>query len=213
MAVPNAYMPTTGRVGQMFDTIRRVEVPDRFTNELLRRLGFTSSNDRPFIRVLKALRFLDDSGIPTERYRDYRNPTSGDAVLAEAIRDAYADVFFHDGDAHRRSASELTGIFQRESQKSERVSQQMAATFKALTDKADWSGPSPAPAQEARDGEAEADADADVAPPPEPEPSPVSASTQLGTLSLRHDVHLHLPETTNPAVYDAIFRSLRDHLL
>lgn len=214
MPVPDTYMATTARIAEMLATIRRVEVPDRLSNELLRRLGFTSSNDRPFIRMLKVFRFLDDSGVPTQRYRDYRHPATGDAVLAEAMREAYADVFFQHPDAPILGASDLTAIFQRESGKSERVAREMAATFRAFADQADWTsdgGLAGAPT----DGQApESDAEA-AAPEPNRAVSegPNGVGGSVAALSLRHDVHVHLPETTDPAVYDAIFRSLREHLL
>lgn len=121
MPVPESYMSQTNRITDMLEAVRRVEVPDRFSNELLRRLGFTSSHDRPFIRLLKILRFLDDSGIPSQRYREYRDTRRSGTVLAEALREAYADVFFQHPDAQGLQLPELVGIFQRESGKSERV--------------------------------------------------------------------------------------------
>lgn len=191
----------------MLATVRRVEVPDRFSNELLKRLGFTSSNDRPFIRVLKAIRFLDDAGTPTQRYKDFRDASRGDAVLAEALRDAYADIFFQHPEAQGLTNANLTAIFQRESGKSERVAQQMAATFKAFADQADWTGAEETAGGREQQREDVADAETND------ENSGGPAPAHSGALSLRHEVHVHLPSTTDPAVYDAIFRSLREHLL
>ena len=55
---------------------------------LLKQLGYGSSSDRPIIAVMKALRFLTESGEPTERYRRFRDPAQSGRVMAEALRDA-----------------------------------------------------------------------------------------------------------------------------
>jgi hypothetical protein len=36
---------------------------------------------------------------------------------------------------------------------------------------------------------------------------------RLGTNGLVYNINIHLPESRDPAVYDALFRSLRRHLL
>jgi hypothetical protein len=76
----------------------------------------------------------------------------------------------------------------------------MATTFKTLADAADWSHSADGPAQ---------------APPQEVPKVAVTATTLspgLAGLSLRHDIHVHLPATSDVAVYRAIFRALRDEL-
>ena len=56
-------------------------------------LGFAGVNDRPFVSVLKSLGFLDESGVPTQRYYDYLDEENSKSVLAIAIREAYGDLF------------------------------------------------------------------------------------------------------------------------
>lgn len=121
--------------------MQRAGVPKRFTYDFLKQLGFASSGDRPVISVLKALRFLDDSGVPTERYRRFKDPAQARGVLAEAMREAYADVFTVDQAANGRTTNELKGIFARLSDKGDAVNTKMATTFKTLADMADFSAP------------------------------------------------------------------------
>lgn len=67
MALPTSYM--TGsftKIPQYFDTMLTAKAPDKFTTKFMADLGFTSSNDRQFVNVLKAIGFLDDSGTPTK---------------------------------------------------------------------------------------------------------------------------------------------------
>ena len=60
------YMPTVGNLPKILQAIQRAGVPEVFTVDFLKDLGFKSSNDRPIIRVLKYLGFLSQSGHPTD---------------------------------------------------------------------------------------------------------------------------------------------------
>jgi hypothetical protein len=210
MPVPSAYLTKTGNVASMLAALQRAGVPERFTYDFLQKqLGFTSSSDRPIIPVLKALRFLDDSGAPLDRYRRYKDPSQAPLVLAEALRDAYADVFAGDQNAHTLSSTQLTGMFARLSGKGEGVSQKMASTFKALSDLADFSA---VPGEHAQPLDTAEEAGQAASSPTREAPSTLLTGGG-GALQLRHDVHIHLPSSTDIAVYDAVFRSLRENLL
>ncbi len=206
MSVPDSYLNSVRNVADIFAAIKGAGVPDRFSHEFLKQLGFASSNDRAVIPVMKALRFLDDNSAPTDRYNRFRDPSISGAVMAEALRDAYADVFIVNEKAHEQSSTALTGAFKRITGKGEAVSKKMATTFKALSGLADWSATSVAPS-----------VSEDTSPEPTaslPATDGATRSTPLaaGFPSLHHDVHIHLPVSTDVKVYDAIFRSLREHL-
>jgi Family of unknown function (DUF5343) len=200
MAIPSSYFASTKNLAQILDQVQRGRVPPKFTYDFLKLLGFPSSNDRPIIPVLKALGFLDVSGVPQERYRRYKDPSQAKRVMAEGIREAYADVFVIDEKAHDLSSEKVRGIFARLSDKSEIVTERMAMTFRALSEHADFSQPSEEPTTEDEANEKKA---SDV------EPKESSAGPSL---SLRHDIHIHLPQSDDIKVYDAIFRSLREQL-
>lgn len=160
---------------------------------------------------MKSLRFLDDSGMPTDRYKRYRDPSIGDAVMAEALRDAYSDLFKIKETAWTMNSAALKGAFKRISGKGDAVAEKMAATFKALSGLADWSASGAAsaaetgPAEELAATSAGGDLREDLASPEMKSPAPPPIPT------LHHDVHVHLPAVTDVQVYDAIFRSLRAH--
>jgi hypothetical protein len=200
MAVPTAYLKTTKNTVAILDAMKRAGVPDTFTYDFLKKnLGFGSSSDRPHIPVFKALGFLSENGSPTERYRRFKDGSQSAAVIAEALRDAYADVFAADQNAGALSPNELQGLFARLSDKGHAVTVKMATTFKAFADLADWSATS-APLGRPTDPE----------PPGEREKE--EPKVGAGAIVMHHDIHVHLPVSTEIAVYDAIFRSLRQHL-
>lgn len=205
MAIPTAYLTVTGNLPGIMADVQKAAVPPKFTHEFLKQIGHASSKDRPIIAVMKAIGFLTDSGEPTDQYRNYKDAAQGRAVLAEALRDAYADLFTVDPEVYKNSATELQGVFARMSGKSDSVNIKMAGTFKALSDLADFSA---SPKKTAATGTS---TNADVKDESQPSPQPGSGKDS-GTIVLRHDVHLHLPISTDIAVYDAIFRSLRENL-
>lgn len=205
MALPTSYVTSTKNVSAILAQMQKGGIPQKFTYDHLKQMGFPSSNDRPIIPILKALGYLDPSGTPLERYRRFKG-TSEEAkrVMAEAIRDAYADVFAIDETAHTLSADTLKGIFGRLSGKSDAVATKMALTFRALADHADFSLAGTDELPEDGADEEQEDGDHDDA---------AHVDRLAGAMMLRHDVHVHLPVSDDIKVYDAIFRSLRDNLL
>ncbi|RHA39002.1 DUF5343 domain-containing protein [Cellulomonas rhizosphaerae] len=208
MSLPSAYLTSTRNTAGILGALQKAAVPETFTYEFLKQLGYASSSDRPMISVMKALGLLDAGGRPTSRYRDYKDPALSRSVLATSLRTAYKDVFAIDTDAHTRSINELNGMFSRLSDKGTSVTTKMASTFKTLADLADFSTAMVGSVEPEFVGELELD-DAGEA---------TSSSTQQkfeahpGQISLRHDIHVHLPLSTDVAVYDAIFKSLKAHL-
>lgn len=206
MALTTAYLVTTKNLDAFFNAIITAQAPERFTTKFLKDLDFTSSNDRLYLGVLKALAFIEDSGAPTERYFQFLDQTVSKRVLATAIREAYEDLFRLNKDAQKLSEEEVKGKLKTlmRGDKSENVLGLMTKTFKALCEYADWSQPS---------GIQEPSG----APPdmmPQREPEVTAAPTARGKVTaLHYNIEIHLPATRDSAVYDAIFKSLREHLL
>jgi len=71
MTLMTSYLVKTSNLGEFFNTIRGAKAPERFSIKFLKDLDFTSSNDRLFVGVLKGLKFIDDSGVPQQRYFDF----------------------------------------------------------------------------------------------------------------------------------------------
>jgi hypothetical protein len=201
MALPNAYLTSVKRLPVALKAIRSAQAPDRFSQKFLEDLGFTSSNERLLIGVLKSLGFLSDQGHPTDRYYRYLDETQSAAVLAEGVRDAYADLFQLNRNAHEMSPTDVFNKMRTLSQGkySDDVLKKMSSTFRALAAEADFED-LPLEANDEPDEEEEAV----VAPP---------SGTGLKLGGLVYNIQLHLPESRDPAVYDALFRSLRQHLL
>lgn len=194
------YMSSAKNLPSVLAKIKSAGAPPRFTYEFLKlNLGFGSSQDRTVIGVLKGLGFLSSDGTPTARYNGFRSDATSGRAMAAGLRDGWSEIFLSDQKANERSSAQLLGLFKSVTGAGEAVAQKMATTFKVLAGSADWRG------ELAPGGEKPAveHVVTDEAAKPKPE----------RVLSLRHDVHIHLPPTSDVAVYTAIFRAIRDELL
>ena len=191
--------------------MRNARAPKQFSRRFLEGLGFKGSADRLVIGVLKALGFLDDKGQPTQRYFRYLDASQSKKVLAEGIREAYSDLFEINVNAHTLSRTDLINKMKTlsQGQLTEAVLDKTAATFKALSSHADFSGPSPVTEETAPPDaltlEEEGLPVEEVPPTPE-----IRDEMKLG---LVYNIQLVLPESRDPAVYDAFFQSFRKHML
>lgn len=212
MAIPKAYLTSTKNVPAMLTAMQQAQAPKQFSVTFLNNLGFKGNADRLFIGMLKALGFLDPSGSPTQRYFEFLDQTQSERVLAEALRDAYADLFELNVSAHRMSRDEVKNKLKTltQGQFSDDVLGKMASTFVALAAQADFEAVEPASPPRTSDGEDDADAPASSE---LGERTPSSGPRGRRRLDLVYNIEIVLPESRDPAVYDALFRSLRAHLL
>jgi hypothetical protein len=207
MALPSAYLVTTKNLDSFFNALRSAKAPERFTNKFLTQLDFNSSNDRLFIGVLKALGIIDESGTPTQLYYLFLDQTQSGRILADALREAYEDLFAVNTKANDMTVDEIKNKLKTLTlgQKSDNVIGYMANTFKALADLADWEAPAAATAPPVP-----VNSVAQKVPIPSfPDPRLPSGKG----LELHYDIQIHLPESRDPAVFDAIFQALRRHLI
>lgn len=214
MAVPTTYMMSANHVPDILEAIQQAGVPPRFTQEFLKSLGFSSSNDRSVIGVLKSLGFLDQSGVPTARYRAYRNRAEAPYILADAVREAYSDVFLANQNAQTLPADRVKGILATRVDKGDAVLKKMATTFRTLASAAKWDrspGETAAPAATAETADAES-ATQPVAPNGDA-PIQLVSPRASAPLEYHYNIQIHLPSTKDVSVYNAIFKSLREHLL
>lgn len=202
MALTNAYVLPTNRIPDIFQKIRDGQAPAAFTQQLLRDWGFNSTNDRAFIPLLKALGFLSADGKPTQRYNDYRDHSRSKQVMAQALRDAYGDIFLIKEHPTTNDRSSIEGKFKSFHNASDNVASLMAKTFLGLLPLADLSSKNTIAPPENRQQTAAAT----------PGPLPLQPDGMRGGPSLNYNIQIHLPATKDVEVYNAIFKSLREHL-
>ena len=208
MALTNSYLTSTKNLESIINSVINAKEPDRFTNKFLEDLGYKSSNDRLVVGMFKALGLLDDSGQPLQRYYEFLDQTQTGKILAIGIEEAYGDLFNLRKDAQNMSNDEVKNKLKTltQGQKSDKVIGLMAMTFRAFCDLADWS----------EETEIQGSSENTAV---QNERNDFAGFEKRGSkvpktdMNLHYNIQIHLPETTNMAVYDAIFQSLKKHLL
>lgn len=126
------YILRTGSIKSFLEKIPSVGIPDKVTLRYIYSLGFKSRNDRPILPVLKFLKFIDDSGIPTERYKKFRDKSLSKKVLGDAIKGAYSEVFKVYPDAAQKDNVSLQNFFSTHTGLGERAVKSIVETFKTI---------------------------------------------------------------------------------
>jgi hypothetical protein len=203
MDVTSAYLTSAGRFPSFMEAIQKAPAPPRVTVEFLNNLGFKSTNDLAFIPVLKGLGFLDQTGAPTQLYRDYRDRGLAKKVLARQIKIAYKGLYSTDEHADKMSRDTVKNKLSTITNKDAAVVEKMSTTFTTLVALADFR-------QAETIAEIEAEEGASVE-----SPAGVTGTATAGghgAFTFSHVIYINLPTTTDVAVYDAIFTSLRENL-
>jgi hypothetical protein len=206
MATKLPYVVQPGSIKKILDKVRDAKTPDRFTTDFLdTKLGFRGGNFRQFIPLAKKLNLLNSDGTPTELYKAFRNPTTAKASMAEAIKAGYRELFDRNEYAGSLSKDELKGLVVQVTglDAKDQVVALICRTFEMLKSLADF---------EQKFAPVSNDETTETAATREKSVRNGGADSELD-LRLSYTINLVLPKTDDPAVFNAIFKALREHLL
>lgn len=218
MALTNSYLTSTKNFEGIMNSILGARAPERFTNKFLEDLGYKSSNDRLIVGVLKSLGLLNETGEPTQRYYAFLDQTQSKRIIAIGIQEAYEDLFNLNKEAQKMSQEDVKNKLKTLTQgaKGDKVIESMARTFKTLCDYAEWSGIS-AISQDDKVVKSCDNITSDIDDIDDIDEQKLLSGNggkkQSNQFGLHYNIQIHLPETTNMAVYDAIFQSINKHLM
>lgn len=218
MASKLPYMASPGLIPKIFGKMEEARRPERFTQDFLEtKLGFAGGSARAIIPLLKRMGFLSSDGIPTKLYDQYRNSETRGSAMANAIKSAFSDLYERNEYAHDLTKEKLTNLVVEitGSSKDDSTTKCIVSTFVALKEFADFEAtagqtvdtvsPTIEVSKQENNGQS-----------PLSTNDQVSRSTGAGeevNFAVSYTINLNLPETTNPEVFNAIFRALKEHLL
>lgn len=208
------YVTSAGTLTKMLGKIRTAAVPPTFSQDFVERtLLMKGGTPRSTIPFIKKMGLVADDGTPTDLYKQFRNEQKSRGAIAETMRALYAPLFSMNENVHELPDGELRGLIVEATggEKDSQVTKLTLATFKALREMADFSeGIAAKPPERSNQSR-----------PPEEE----SAVLQLGRqsrapesdigegINLSYTINLHLPPTSDIEVFNAILKSLKEHLL
>lgn len=209
MAASLPYVAAPGSIKTALEKIRSAATPERVTKDfvttVLQIKGGTGGSLPPF---LKRIGFVGSDGAPTELYKRFRNPASGGEAVADAIRLGYKDLLQANEYFYRLSDKDLLALIVQVTgvEVDNRAAQLTLSSIKALKAFANF------------DAEESSKEALEQAQPVDPRLRELELAAQpqrtgqVG-LNLSYTINLNLPATTDQAVFNAIFRSLKEHLL
>jgi hypothetical protein len=219
MALPDSYTHKPGSIPAYFDAMLNAEAPDRFSQGFLESLEFKSTNDRTLIGVLKELDFIDTDGVPKDRYFEFLDRSQAEKVVADGVREAYSDLFAVNKNAEELGIEDVKNKLRTlyKGAKKDSLINRIASTFVALCEYADFSGQKQTKKEPTTSAAKEKVSKQDKAQPgtskaAATESASLAARGSLSLGSLQYHINIVLPESRDQAVYDAIFKSLREHL-
>jgi hypothetical protein len=194
------YTTVPGKIKSFLEKIRQVGVPPKAGVQWMRSIGFSSSNDRSLLGVLKTIGLTDGSGVPTSVWSEFRGAQHR-RVLGAAIRKGYAELFAVYPDAWLKANADLEHVFATSSNAGKQVIQKTVGTFKALCESADFGPVDERPIVETG-----------------PVHTPVAqqaasrAASSGKSPSVHIDIQIHISPEASPEQIDQIFKSMSKHL-
>ena len=213
MASKIPYMASPGLVPKILEKVQNARRPERFTQDFLEtKLGHSGGGARPIIPFLKRMGFLGSDGVPQGLYDRFRNSETQGAALAEGMRNAYKELFDRNEYVYEMSRDKLTNLVVEVTgqTKSDTTTKCIVRTFEILNDLADF--------EASVDSNPQVETEPDSPTTTEPSiqganPNASLSETNSVRLQVGYTINLNLPETSDPEVFNAIFRGLRENLL
>lgn len=207
MATNLPFMTVPGALPKILNKICEATVPESFNyNFLGTKLGFPGGNQKTFISWAKKCGFLTPEGTPTQIYKNFRNPKFRGQSMAEALKKGYAELYLRNEYAHALSRPDFTKIVSEITGGAHDSStvRAIVATFFFAREFAEFDSNNAENAGE-EDNTSEAEK--------ESAPKRGNESYKKVNLGLSYTINLVLPKTDDPAIFNAIFKALKENLL
>lgn len=197
------YLASPGSLRTALERIRSAATPPRVTGDFVQTvLQIKGGTGRVLPPYLKRIGFVGTDGTPTDLYKRFRNSATAGAAIADAMKVGYKDLLQANEYFYRLDDKKLLDLIIQvtgaEAQSS--VAKLTLSALKILIALANFEATAPAEPAEAT---------------AEPLPDVVRVDTEARALGLNlsYTINLNLPATSDQAVFNAIFRSLKEHLL
>ncbi|MDP3272020.1 MAG: DUF5343 domain-containing protein [Polynucleobacter sp.] len=203
------FMNGYGTAAKILGKIIEAQTPDRFTQDFLStKLGFPGGTAKPFIPLAKRLGLLEGDGKPSDLYKAFRNHSHSKAAMASAIRKGYSQFYERNEYAHDLDKKKLEGLVVEITglEAGHATTRAIVGTFETLKSFADFNKPEihkVGPIEEKAASVLKSSLEVEA----------LNEDSSDIKLNLAYTINLVLPKTDDVAVFNAIFKSLREHLL
>ncbi|WP_127782530.1 DUF5343 domain-containing protein [Rhodococcus sp. X156] len=197
------YSP--GKLEEFIKKLQSVGTPEKMTTDFPKSIGFGSSHARSFPTVLKYAGLLDSSGQPNDAYKKgLRGGQPGRRLVGKAIAKAYKPLFDVYPQADSQTDSDLVTVVKSNSDLNDEKAGLVVKTFKVLCKFGDF-GTANAEHDELPGSDAKG-ADDEALQRRHPR------NGNSGSVVINVNIALSVDATSDPAVYDAFFAAMANHL-
>ncbi|MDP1645489.1 MAG: DUF5343 domain-containing protein [Thiobacillus sp.] len=209
MPISLPYLAAPGSIKTALEKIKAAATPDRVTRDFVStKLQIKGGTGAAILPFLKKIGFVASDGSPTDLYKRFRNHATAGAAVAEAIKLGYreleqANEYFFDLNDRDLLALivQVTGA-----EADSQTAKLTLSTLKAIKGFAKFDA-------ETAVEEVETNGASRVEVRPVQREGLSEIQTGRLGLNLSYTINLNLPATSDQAVFNAIFRSLKEHLL
>lgn len=198
------YTTAAGSFKKALDGIIVAERPEKFSGDFLSTvLKVSGGSGRQVPPLLKKMAFLTSDGTPTDLYSKFKSDTARGQAALDGLRNAYSEMFRRNDFIHKADEAvvkdlvvEITGL-----KKNDPIVRMITTTFEAIRAFADKSA---TPSSDETTVGVKSEELNDFS------RTKINGGQSIG---LSYHINIVLPETENIAVYNAIFRSIRENML
>ncbi|MDH2384564.1 DUF5343 domain-containing protein [Bradyrhizobium sp. CER78] len=202
------YVSSPGNIVKALNGIKTAAVPDRVSQDFVKTiLKIPGGSGDQMTTFLKKLGLTNPDGSPNEVYRKFRNPASSGLAMAAAIRSAYAPLYVRNEFMHELNDADLLGLVVEETGEAHDSNpvKLTVSCIKHLKQFANFNSKS--------EQELTPILKSDEPAREKSEPTQEQLPSRAFGINLGYTINLNLPATADPNVFDAIFKSLKEHLL
>lgn len=202
------YITAPGNIDKALVAIKAAATPDRVTQDFVKTiLKIPGGSGNQVTAFLRKLGFANADGTPSDLYKKFRNGGTSGIAAAEALKLGYAPLYRRNEFMHAMPEDQLKGIIVEETGAGEDsgVPDLVVSAIQAVKKFAKFDGYT----TEHKNGAAVAHLPAHPNP-PKMELPPRGRSVGM---NLAYTINLNLPATSDIAVFNAIFKSLKENLL
>jgi hypothetical protein len=213
MAENLPYSASIGTLENMLEKIKTASVPERFTQDFVAtKLAMKGGTPASCIPFIKKMGFVATDGTPTELYREFRNPKKSRIAVGKAFRKLYERLYEMNEYVHDAPDQEVLGLIVEctGGERDSAATKYTLSTFNMLRKISDFDLAE----------QAEPDVQGQQAlSNPIKQVEQITHSAQYSKnsgakgINLSYTINLNLPATKDIEVFNAIFKSLKEHLL
>lgn len=206
------YVSAPGNVERTLNAIKAAATPDFVSQDFVKTvLGIKGGSGDQMTAHLKKLGFTAADRSPSDLYKKFRNQSTEGWAIAKAMRTAYAPLYVRNEYVHKLPDDQLRGLIIEETGAGDdsTATGLILSCIKQLKKFAKWDSPIVEGNSNASEPSDQASTSrSNVASRQDAAGSPGGIGLNFG-----YTINLNLPATSDPAVFNAIFNALREHLL